>query len=71
MHHIFLDPKWKNFPDGKYEDLKTWFDSRLDDAIKAAEIQNGHNNGQNIVAIDDEPLEEDLLNQEGNISMID
>ncbi|XP_012523904.1 dynamin-like 120 kDa protein, mitochondrial isoform X7 [Monomorium pharaonis] len=37
---IEIDPRIKEFGVAKYREYRTWFDQRLDDAIKAAESQN-------------------------------
>lgn len=37
------DPRIKEFGVSKYREYRTWFDQRLDDAIKAAENQNQEN----------------------------
>ncbi|XP_076269985.1 opa1 mitochondrial dynamin like GTPase isoform X1 [Rhynchophorus ferrugineus] len=46
-NNINIDPRIKSLSEAKYNQLKTWFDHRLDDAIAAAEKaeQNGKENG--------------------------
>ena len=37
LFFLFLDPRLKVFGERKVSELRAWFDSRLEDAIKAAE----------------------------------
>lgn len=36
----FLDPRIKQLSEAKYNEFRSWFDKRLDDAIAAAEAQD-------------------------------
>lgn len=38
---LFSDPRIKSLTESKLGEFRTWFDQRLDDAIAAAEQQNG------------------------------
>lgn len=38
---FYKDPRLKALSEAKYKQFRTWFDQRLDDAIAAAEKENG------------------------------
>lgn len=38
--NIFLDPQLKKLSEDKLSEWRNWFDSRLDNAIEATEIEN-------------------------------
>ena len=38
-HKKWTDPRIKQFGEAKYREYRQWFNRRLDDAIKAAEVE--------------------------------
>ncbi|XP_070525267.1 dynamin-like GTPase OPA1, mitochondrial isoform X2 [Cardiocondyla obscurior] len=53
---IEIDPRIKEFGIVKYQEYRTWFDQRLDDAIKAAENQNNYEENSSIQSAFDNVL---------------
>lgn len=53
------DPRIKQFGVTKYQEYRTWFDQRLDDAIKAAESRQ--NSYEENSSIQSESIEESLI----------
>jgi optic atrophy protein 1 len=44
----FLDPQLKKLSEEKFSEWRTWFDSRLDNAIEATEIENQLENAESM-----------------------